>query len=132
VTLDDLSTEPERWERWQIAKAIIASTLVGDYKLGLKHGKWESYHENGQLATRETFRYGQWHGPVEWYYENGQVREKRTYKKDGLHGPLSCYEENGRLTVKGVFRRDKKCGEWVENGVTVTYDPCPPDLEDGN
>ena len=23
-------------------------------------------------------------------------------------------------------------GEWVEGGETVTYDPCPPDLEDGN
>jgi hypothetical protein len=23
-------------------------------------------------------------------------------------------------------------GEWVEGGETVTYDPCPPGLEDGN
>jgi hypothetical protein len=23
-------------------------------------------------------------------------------------------------------------GEWVEGGETVTYDPCPPDLADGN
>jgi len=26
----------------------------------------------------------------------------------------------------------ERCGEWVEDGETVTYDPCPPDLEDGN
>jgi len=22
--------------------------------------------------------------------------------------------------------------DWIENGETVTYDPCPPGLEDGN
>ncbi len=26
----------------------------------------------------------------------------------------------------------KPCGEWIEDGETVTYDPCPPGLEDGN
>jgi len=24
------------------------------------------------------------------------------------------------------------CGEWIEDGETVTYDPCPPGLEDAN
>ena len=23
----------------------------------------------------------------------------------------------------------EECGEWMEEGETVTYDPCPPDLE---
>jgi len=27
---------------------------------------------------------------------------------------------------------DEKCGGWIEDGETVTYDPCPPGLEDGN
>jgi hypothetical protein len=26
----------------------------------------------------------------------------------------------------------EKCGEWIEHGETVTYDPCPPGTEDGN
>ena len=28
----------------------------------------------------------------------------------------------------------EKCGEWLENpgSKTVTYDPCPPGLADGN
>ena len=26
----------------------------------------------------------------------------------------------------------ERCGEWIEDGETVTYDPCPPDLADGN
>ena len=33
---------------------------------------------------------------------------------------------------KGNLNRGEPCGEWIEDGETVTYDPCPPDLEDGN
>ena len=25
----------------------------------------------------------------------------------------------------------ERCGEWIQDGETVTYDPCPPDLADG-
>ncbi len=31
-----------------------------------------------------------------------------------------------------VLKDGKECGEWIEDGETVTYDPCPPDLADGN
>ena len=30
----------------------------------------------------------------------------------------------------GPYSMGEKCGEWFEEGETVTYDPCPPDLED--
>ncbi|SVD94218.1 uncharacterized protein METZ01_LOCUS447072 [marine metagenome] len=36
------------------------------------------------------------------------------------------------MLEKGTFRDNKKCGEWIEGGETVNYDPCPPDLEEGN
>jgi hypothetical protein len=26
----------------------------------------------------------------------------------------------------------ERCGEWIQDGETVTYDPCPPGPEDGN
>jgi hypothetical protein len=35
---------------------------------------------------------------------------------------------SGRATLN----RGQRCGEWIEDGETVTYDPCPPGLEDGN
>ena len=52
---------------------------------------------------------GQYDGPFEAYYENGQLRHK------GVHWNMGAL-----------------CGEWIRDGETVTYDPCPPDLEDGN
>jgi len=27
---------------------------------------------------------------------------------------------------KGTYNMGERCGEWIENGETVTYDPCPP------
>tara|TARA_B100002049_G_C15873722_1_gene288631 strand:- start:135 stop:245 length:111 start_codon:yes stop_codon:yes gene_type:complete len=36
------------------------------------------------------------------------------------------------LYQKGTYNMSERCGEWIEDGETVTYDPCPPDLEDRN
>ena len=47
-------------------------------------------------------------------------------------GPYENYRENGQLRSKGTMKDGEKCGEWVEEGETVTYDPCPPDLEGGS
>ena len=29
------------------------------------------------------------------------------------------------LLERGTFNMGKKCGEWIEDGETVTYEPCP-------
>ena len=55
--------------------------------------------EEGKRRTG-SLRDGLWDGPLEEYYENGQLREKMTWK-------------DGEL-----------CGELIEDGETVTYDPC--------
>ena len=47
-------------------------------------------------------------------------------------GPNESYRENGQLEQKGTYNMGEQCGEWIEDGETVTYDPCPPDLADGN
>jgi hypothetical protein len=46
-----------------------------------------------------------------------------------LDGPYEYYYENGEVGRRGTIR---ECGEWFVEGETVTYDPCPPDLEDGD
>jgi hypothetical protein len=28
--------------------------------------------------------------------------------------------------VRGTYNMGEKCGEWIEDAETVTYDPCPP------
>jgi antitoxin component YwqK of YwqJK toxin-antitoxin module len=39
-------------------------------------------------------------------------------------GPYEIYHENGQLERKGTLNMGEKCGEWIEDGETVTYDPC--------
>ena len=39
---------------------------------------------------------------------------------------------HGQFLEKGTFNMGERCGEWIENGGTGAYDPCPPGLEDGN
>ena len=48
------------------------------------------------------------------------------------NGPYETFHESGQLKAKSNYNMGEKCGEWIEEGETATYDPCPPDLEDGN
>ena len=87
----------------------------------IKDGPFERYHENGQLWNKGTFTDGERHGPWESYHENGQLWWKGTYN------------ENERVVRREPTRTESaRCGEWMEEGETITYDPCPPDLEGGN
>tara|TARA_B100000470_G_scaffold75298_1_gene57834 strand:+ start:44 stop:379 length:336 start_codon:yes stop_codon:yes gene_type:complete len=87
-------------------------------------GPYEIYHENGQLMMKGTFKDGELDGPYEFYYENGQLDSKGTMKDRVLDGPVESYYDNGELSYKGTYKDDEECGEWIEDGETVTYDPC--------
>ena len=63
-------------------------------------------------------------GPYEIYHENGQLDSKGTMKDGVLDGPVESYYDNGELSYKGTYKDDEECGEWIEDGETVTYDPC--------
>jgi antitoxin component YwqK of YwqJK toxin-antitoxin module len=97
-----------------------------NYVAGEQDGPFERYHENGQLGERDTYVAGELDGLFEMYYENGQLMVRGTYvagnKPDGLY---EVYYENGQLRHKGTYNMGQKCGEWFEDGETVTYDPCP-------
>jgi len=84
------------------------------------------------LREKGTYVAGQRDGPSEDYYENGQLRWKRTYVAGELGGLFEFYDEDGQLGFSGIYNVGEPCGEWIEDGETVTYDPCPPGLEDGN
>ena len=79
--------------------------------------------EEGKRRTG-SLRDGLWDGPLEEYYENGQLMMKGTYKDRELNGPFERYDRNGELLDRGTLRDGKECGEWLEEGEAVTYDPC--------
>jgi antitoxin component YwqK of YwqJK toxin-antitoxin module len=59
------------------------------------------------------------------YYETGQFRGKGSYSNVELDGLFEFYHENGQLQFKGTYSNGERCGEWIEDGETVTYPPCP-------
>ena len=95
-------------------------------------GPYEAYYENGQLWEKGILVAGEPDGPYERYYENGQLWIMATYAAGERDGPYERYYWNGQLEAGGTYNMSERCGEWIEDGETVTYDPCPPDLEDRN
>ncbi|MBT6887064.1 MAG: hypothetical protein HOA23_03405 [Gemmatimonadales bacterium] len=51
---------------------------------------------------------------------------KGTYANGEFDGPFETYNGNGQLQSRGTLNMGEQCGEWIEDGETVTYDPCPP------
>ena len=86
---------------------------------------FELFSENpSKIQYRFNLKDGERDGPFETYYENGQLRMKGTMKDGEWDGPGESYHDNGQLKEKGTLKDNEKCGEWFEEGQTVTYDPC--------
>ena len=42
-----------------------------------------------------------------------------------MDGPGESYDENGQLMVKGTYKDGEMCGEWLDEGETVTSPTTP-------
>jgi len=104
----------------------------GTYDNDERDGPYEGYYENGELRIKLTFVAGERDGPYEIYYENGQLELKVALVAGEPDGPAELYDENGQSLSEGIWNMGEECGEWIIDGETVTHDPCPPGLEDGN
>jgi len=91
---------------------------------------WQYGKPTGSLLLEKgTMKDGKKNGPFENYHGDGQVRERGIYKDGRFDGLYEWYRNPGQLCFKGTFKNGEPCGEWLEDGKTVTYPPCPPDLE---
>ena len=89
------------------------------------YGKSQLVSQSGTLVD------GKWHGLWESYTSQGQRLMTFTYRNGDFFGPYSLYYD-GMLREEGIL--NGRCGmQYIEGEVNpVTYDPCPPGLEDGN
>jgi len=115
-----------------VDSSILGIYQTGTYRDGQREGSYEYFYSSGVLRGHGTYENGELHGPSESYYENGQLMGMRTTVLGVLHGPSESYRENGQLQSRGAWNMDEPCGGWIQDGETVTYDPCPPDLTDAN
>ena len=58
------------------------------------------------------------------YWFGGGPPDGSIEEVDLPDGPVESYYDNGELSYKGTYKDDEECGEWIEDGETVTYDPC--------
>ena len=109
-------------------KKLISKLLNGE--LPIDRGS-NTQQESSPASEKGAYVASHEDGPFEFYHENGRLKQKCTYAAGEYHGPYESYE-NGQLVAKGVWNMGEACGEWIVDGETVTYPPCPPDPEDGN
>jgi antitoxin component YwqK of YwqJK toxin-antitoxin module len=95
------------------------------YSNGERDGLSERFHSNGQLSARVSYSNGEQDGPLETFHLNGQLSTRLSYSNGGRDSLEEAYDEDGRLLFRRAYSNDEPCGEWSEQGETVTYPPCP-------
>ena len=63
-------------------------------------GSSVSYHENGQLKSRENYKDGEIDGLYEGFYDNGQLETRTNYKIGTEEGLQEEFFDNGQLQEK--------------------------------
>lgn len=93
---------------------------IGSFKKGFLHGDWEFYF-HGRLTEKGSFDGGRPNGKYNYYHDNGQVESIATYKKREDHPSLLqhyiAYHENGKLKEEWHYDENGK-----RHGVETGYD----------
>jgi uncharacterized protein len=84
----------------------------GAYQMGLLHGLWLHYYDNGQLAFKGVFKDGEPDGKHKFWYFHGRLLEKVNYKRGVKHGRHVRYYPNGEEEFRLFYK----------NGRLVTID----------
>ncbi len=74
------------------------------YKNGKSHGKWTKWYENGKKKGEETYKDGKRDGKYTRWYENGQKEEEATIKDCNPDGPFASWYENGQKEKEGIYK----------------------------
>ena len=82
-----------------------------NYIDGELDGLQESFHENGQLSSRSNFIDGVQDGLFELFHVNGQLSIRQNYIDGKADGPWETFDQDGNLTETRTYRN----GEVVES-----------------
>lgn len=85
----------------------------GKIRAGKMEGKWEFYHDNGQLESIGNYENATREGEWVTRNSNGSLRYKENFKNGVREGQYEAYSEYGSLEEKGNFKKGKKEGNWT-------------------
>jgi hypothetical protein len=102
------------------------------FDTGLSNGGGRQEREAGEYSyDQDKSAHGDLLVQVDdWIRRRSTIREWAGRCKYATFGGLKTYRDNGQLESKRIYKDGMECGEWIEDGETVTYGPCPTDLED--
>ena len=79
---------------------------------GVKTGTWETYHANGEVASKAEYEDGVQHGLVTSWFPGGRMKNSTTFVKGVREGPIAEWDESGTQTVSGQFTAGQPSGVW--------------------
>ena len=122
--------EPYTGRVFDLNKSTGKKTLKGQYKNGLKTGKWTEWYSNGQKKEEGTFKGAdRWGNPKKdglWtmWYRNGQKELEVTYKDWKFDGKWTEWHENGQKYLEETYKDGEvistKC--WDSDGNEIGCD----------
>ena len=99
---------------------------IGTYLKGDKHGLWEEYDTEGNLAVSIAYHFGIKHGPRTCFYTGGQVSSVRHYRNGRIEGATNYYDEMGGLTREERYEAGQPVREDPEHHPEPATDPASP------
>lgn len=93
----------------------------GNYRKGMKHGKWIDYYPGGVVPTIVSeYRYGKLDGVFEQRDPRGRLVYQIHYKNGLKHGSFIIFGENGNIVSQKEFRYGKQLSQ---NGSGELFTP---------
>ena len=89
-------------------------------EMGLRHGYWEQYYENGELCYKGNYINGKKDGYWEWYNINGNLSHGN-YKNNKRHGYWKEGWNGDNLLSNGNYVNGKRDGYWFINNQEYYY-----------
>lgn len=83
------------------------------YKRGVKHGKWITYYDNGQMFEYKEYNNGAETGEFKQYFKNGQLKLEVKIVDGKWSGTMRNYYPNGNPANIGLYQEGLKEGKWV-------------------
>ena len=84
------------------------------FKMGLKHGYWESFYEDGTQYSESHYSNGQPINTWKRYYTNGQLMDESRFEKISAstwYVHMKVYTQSGSLRESGRWKRQLKAGQ---------------------
>lgn len=96
-------TSPVKNGKWKEFNKHAVLIAEGHFVNGKKHGQWSEYYDSdGSLMIEENYRHGVSHGRFASYHPNGKLLSEGQFRNGRREGYFRIYDDNG-TNIKNIF-----------------------------